>query len=134
MANEPAPATGDRCDRCGATRETHYDSAHGFFSSAELHRQLNALLARALSAEQERDDEREKWQDATGLVAGGDPGGVTPALLSSIMGRFYDLEDAARRLPYQPCFARFDAAANEPCGKCPACRFTAALAALPKED
>lgn len=76
-------------------------------------------------------EEREQWQDATGLTDGSDPGGVTPAMLSSVMGRFYDLEEASRALiGHEVTLCLVD----PPCGNCDACRFGVAIAALPKED
>lgn len=82
------------------------------------------------AARDEVDEERQRWQDASGLVSGGDPGGVTPEMLSRAMGKFYDLEAAARDLVGHEASM---CVVTPPCGGCTACRFNAALDALPKE-
>jgi hypothetical protein len=48
-------------------------------------------------------DEECEWKEASGLMAGGDPGGVTPELLSEHQGMASEVIGAAESLVYAQC-------------------------------
>lgn len=76
-------------DDSGALAALSSDAGRGWLSPSE-----------AAKLREERDEaveeERQAWQEASGLVSGGDPGGVTTEMLARCMGKLYDLEAAAR--------------------------------------
>ena len=49
------------------------------------------------------EDEIDEWKDASGLMAGGDPGGVTPELLREHQGMASDVIGAAESFVYAKC-------------------------------
>lgn len=66
-------------------------------------------------------EEREEWQEATGLMCGDDPGGVTPESLRRHLHKLWELECAARVVD------------GGDLGGTALGRLRAALCALPKE-
>lgn len=54
----------------------------------------------------------DEWKDASGLMAGGDPGGVTPATLREHQGMVSDVVGAAESFVYAACHDQ-DAAFSE---------------------
>lgn len=59
------------------------------------------------------DEEIERWQTASGLVCGGDPGGVTPEMLGDYIGRLQRVAAAAEAIT-APLMALRDALAALP--------------------
>lgn len=94
------------CFLCQRELPTHSDACQ----AAPLYQRISDLTEESCGME----DEIDEYKDASGLMVGGDPGGVTPAILREHQGTASAVIIAAKR----ECSRHRDADEETPCELC----------------